>query len=255
MITLLTVVALATASLEAAPTVQLNEAEQQYLGQSILQRAALLVLLEKEILGLQKQRTDISRASVTSYEGRSALSNRVNVRPGRFNSKAEKDKALKGLQDRISSKSQLKRTLEDPKFFYSPVILNFAVGAIGKLTQDDRVVRIVQVLGPGQMIVEIDDNWVMLKGFKTEGLVDGKVAQLSDIIHIDGTYRYTTVMGASKTIFKAVPFDDSRVRAYVESTPNEIQSRIEKAVTEAKAAAKEPGTGVLPRHPTLAPKP
>ena len=229
----------AAVSGQAMPAVQLSEVEQKYLADAIEQRARVILQLDNDIQRLQKDLSEVSRSSVTTHEGRDGNTGQPIVRQGKFSTQAEKDKAYKDLRDRVREKIDLKKKLEDPAFFYPPAILKFAVGAIGKLTQDDRSVRIVQILGPAEMIVDIGDNWVMLKGFKTEGLVDDKTAGLSDVILVEGTYSYTTVMGSSKTIYKAVPFDDSQVRAYVKGSPEEFKSRLVEAVANAKAAAKE----------------
>jgi hypothetical protein len=55
------------------------------------------------------------------------------------------------------------------------------------------------------LIVEVAgaDQWVALDGYRTAGLVDGVNVKLP--VKDGGTYRYTSVLGAVKTIPRYVP--------------------------------------------------
>jgi hypothetical protein len=63
---------------------------------------------------------------------------------------------------------------------------------------------VVQVIGPEEMIVKADDNWIWVTGVSTAGVVDGKTYGFYDLsIQVIGTKSYTTVLGAKKTVLEA----------------------------------------------------
>jgi len=88
---------------------------------------------------------------------------------------------------------------EDPKKRLTRV----AVGENGKITGFE----VIQVIGPNDAIVEIGwgNQWVRLTGIYATGLTDGRRVELDGAIAIIGTWDYTTVLGARKTVFLAAP--------------------------------------------------
>lgn len=100
------------------------------------------------------------------------------------------------------------------------------VGEFGQITDP----KVFQILGPDEMLVtEVGDfgqqeEVVRLKGWSTEGLVDG--ARLNwrrnppskggTSIAIIGTWQYANTIGAARTIFNAIPVEQVRAGLTVE---------------------------------------
>jgi len=84
-----------------------------------------------------------------------------------------------------------------------PAPTELAVGDCARIS-----VRVLQVLGPDEMLLRDDspDSRLMLrlKGVRTDGIVDGKYWE--GIVVAVGTYRYASVTGAVRTIIDCRPF-------------------------------------------------
>lgn len=225
----------ATTPLTESDLSGLNDKERSYLNESIAQRAQIIVQLDREIVEARKRVSDISRASVTRHEGRSAITGRQITRQGRFATQAEKDEALKRARASQPDLFGRKKLIEDCSIHFAPVIADLKVSAIGRLVGSGKSVRIIQIVGPDEAITQIKDAWVLLSGFSTTDLVDDKEVLLPHVIEVTGTYSYTTVFGAKRTILKAAPFDNSRVLQYEQTNPAQAKALLTQAVAQAKA--------------------
>lgn len=166
--------------------------------------------------------------------------------------KAEKEKAQQEYEATQTIETKKQKTMEsDEKVIWTELgfhkfynispkgkVEETAIDAVGDYGKP-RGVKIIQVLGPYEMIVEYytmhgGPGWassaeqlIRLKGYSTRGLVDGDswtarkwMGELSKVVYestgtqritpeiaIIGTWTYTTAVGTQKTIFTAVPLD------------------------------------------------
>lgn len=112
------------------------------------------------------------------------------------------------ITDEVVAKKRAERELLLPKI---------EVGQFGKI----KSCRVIQVLGDNDMIVEIgydDLGWtrigvpdefkaVRVIGLSTQGVVDDRKYNYDSPIAIIDTWDYTTVLGAKRTIYRAVAVD------------------------------------------------
>lgn len=99
-----------------------------------------------------------------------------------------------------------------------------AEGFVGDLKRPvpNAVLKVVQVVDANKMLVRLEnmhhvvrldpitlnptakiektDTIALLDGYDSEGVTDGKTLEISDCLIVDGTYQYTAVSGAAKTI-------------------------------------------------------
>jgi hypothetical protein len=75
-----------------------------------------------------------------------------------------------------------------------------AVGDAGFFTS---AVKIRQVISPGMVLAGYpDDAPYILSGINTSGLTDDKLVWLRQAVAVTGTEKYTTVLGAGKTVLR-----------------------------------------------------
>ena len=73
----------------------------------------------------------------------------------------------------------------------------FQIGQIGPLPP----IRVVQVLGPAEMLASIESGVFKLKGSSTADVADGQTIRLTDFFFVRDTERYDTVVGSTKTVY------------------------------------------------------
>ena len=136
----------------------------------------------------------------------------------RFRTAEAKRKHVKLLQELLS------RQVEDGKTQKRDAPLDLEkmeVGDIGllpdTLNQFETEVRVFQVSGPSEMIVELRETYGERGPYKqkmhhfwvsnvpTAGLVDNKTIKLGQLFDVVGTKTYMTVAGANRTIYKLSP--------------------------------------------------
>jgi hypothetical protein len=151
----------------------------------------------------------------------------------------EKESALR-TKDRRRTKEQTKKLAADAKAAKDKLdkarkgetvilpqlnLLSAKVGAIG-LVPTDFMLAVSQVIDGDTLLVipSVDEEYLvpgeavlrtrsksgeplLIRGFPTAGLVDGKEFHTSKAIEVVGTESYTTVLGAKKTVFVIKPFD------------------------------------------------
>jgi len=105
-----------------------------------------------------------------------------------------------------------KRLVDYPPLQYEPVAFGkqwqFQVGRIGYA----RSVKILQVLDSDRALVTLgkkDITAVMIKGMSFLNVADDSEVSLGTLMEVAETTTYTTVMGATRTVFVLRPFDIS----------------------------------------------
>jgi hypothetical protein len=101
-------------------------------------------------------------------------------------------------------------------------------------------VRIQQVLGGSSCLAESREQWFILKGVSMANAVDDKTVSIGSIVVcVTGTQQYTTVLGATKTVYVVEAFDTTEADAlFAKETQRraEIEER-ERIEHEAELAA------------------
>ena len=124
---------------------------------------------------------------------------------------------------------------------WGEVLHQVKVGEWGRVKQ----MRIVQILGDDDMLVDkvalgcgilyaSSDETLRLKGFSTQGLVDGRYWLGPDgtgiQVAITGTWRYVGTDGAARTVFMAIPLSvvppRGRTRTVVRKEIAEVEAQI-----------------------------
>lgn len=88
-----------------------------------------------------------------------------------------------------------------------------SVGDIGRLSG----AKIVQIIDDGNLIVTWGKEPVWITGMKTEGLTDSDSVGTSYLMIANGTKRYTTVLGAEKTVLHLEAFSESKLDDFAAS--------------------------------------
>ncbi len=103
-------------------------------------------------------------------------------------------------------KYKLNKIIENATEIIPPIVSSLP-GQTGTIAN----LKVIQVLDPKKAIVTPvwapDDAWFLLEEFDTEGLYDGKIFDIDVAVETGGTYQYTTVSGAKRTIRKMKPVD------------------------------------------------
>jgi hypothetical protein len=81
---------------------------------------------------------------------------------------------------------------------------------------------VAQVL-PNGLLVSIDSDdhdsqLIIIEGVRTSGVVDGKKLGMSEVFEVTGTKTYTTVLGASKTVFVLKTIDMKLVNEHIKNS-------------------------------------
>ena len=74
------------------------------------------------------------------------------------------------------------------------------------ISDDNRQLTVLQVTGPHSILVKRDGKTLFVKGFSTEGLVDGDALKIDFLVWIAGTHQYTDTSGATRTVQRIEPF-------------------------------------------------
>ena len=127
--------------------------------------------------------------------------------------KYEAEQREKEEKHEEEQREQRKRLYNDePKAFFVKYIENKMVITEDGISDEPQVLtgHVIQIPIQGLLIVEESDffnnrtdRWVALEGFDTTDLVDDDEVKFA--VKSSGTYRYTTVSGAVKTIRRFVP--------------------------------------------------
>jgi hypothetical protein len=123
-------------------------------------------------------------------------------------------------KDWLKYKEECKREKKRPgcseSDYYRGIYIN-EVGDFGVLTSASGWWRVFQILGDDDMIIrrETSDYYLRIKGFPTNGLVNGAAWREGDgwntpAIACIGTYTYKTVLAGSNTIFSCIPLEQVR---------------------------------------------
>lgn len=67
-----------------------------------------------------------------------------------------------------------------------------------------RTFKVIQICSQNSMIVKMYDQDVWIDGVSTDGLVDGQSYKSETVVKENGTHRYVTVLGSSRTIAAAI---------------------------------------------------
>jgi hypothetical protein len=121
-----------------------------------------------------------------------------------------------------------------PSIAYGQVDLGFEVGQKGKLLTNFNW-TVMQVIDEDNMLVGLPAGqrlWV--KGFKTEGLTDGKPFRISNIVKVTGTTTYKTAIGGTKTVFVIEP-ETTKERQEREAKEQAVKRDRQRQQAEAEA--------------------
>lgn len=105
-----------------------------------------------------------------------------------------------------------------------------AVGEHGKLP----VCELIQVLGEKDVIIEARGEWIRLTGCETKHLADGRALTVRLPVAIVGTWSYTTITGARRTIFLAAPVPLLQ-KGLSDSELAELEAQIDKTANRERA--------------------
>jgi hypothetical protein len=90
----------------------------------------------------------------------------------------------------------------------------------GKLFKTD-FIYVIQLLDDGRFIGEAvhrdSGKIAIFIGFDTDGLIDGKIIREETLCFVEGTTKYTTVIGAGKTVFEVRKLQAEEVKAFEDS--------------------------------------
>lgn len=77
-----------------------------------------------------------------------------------------------------------------------------SVGSIGAWKLN---ARIIQVIGPDAILASLGDATVWISGIDTSGMADGQSIRIKPVLYVNETKRYTSALGAAKTVLAARP--------------------------------------------------
>jgi len=93
-------------------------------------------------------------------------------------------------------------------------VLHPATMSVGNLGTITAPVHVQQIVSDGVMLCRCDDQMFLLSGFNTRGTVDDRNISIADsVVAVTGTQSYTTVLGATKTVFVVQAVNTDRMDA------------------------------------------
>jgi len=133
----------------------------------------------------------------------------------------------------------------------------FQVGQAGFMKPSNRLedgflaYRILQVVSASELLVTWNDTTLLLRGWRTTGMTDGKTIVIDKPSRVSGTHKYVSVLGAVNTVFVVEPSDESLMpdpatQAAALPTYKELEDQMKQS---ARAAAATSKTGKPPSSP------
>jgi hypothetical protein len=120
--------------------------------------------------------------------------------------------------------------LKYPRFYWDDIGGKY-------ITADDGVVgyvhgaRVIQIIDAENMIVDVEVNHrshaLWIEGYSTKGLSDGDdfTVNLKVPFKVDGSKKYTTAMGSSKTIPRLVAIDEKKIEQDAKKAKEEARKK------------------------------
>lgn len=133
-----------------------------------------------------------------------------------YGSQEDKEAGIREWEQRVAAmESELKRVSEQD-FFFGYLPNKPTVGDFGHV----RNVEVLQVIGPGRMLVVyggdvLTGQTLLVEGVDTTGVVDDDRLNIEPVMEVTGTHRYNSALGAVRTVLKLEPMDLDPIREYI----------------------------------------